>query len=180
VLNQGTYKGMIIGVDLGEASTGTPQIEVYVELSAQITEEGNSYVFDSRTVYLPVTDQTIGDSDNIGWVLKVLKHIGWSGKSFQDFDGIEGREITLYCKHEENQEGMEREKWSINVPRSQSLTSMNKKDRRSLDAKFKSALKWVQSDQTKTKAKKPTDKPKAIEEDVPVNLTPEDGEEIPF
>src|SRR5262245_19789442 len=70
-----------------------------------------------------------------GWVLSVLKHIGFKG----DFDRIievEGWRGMVWCKHEKYQSDTLRDRWEIDMPRSPKLVAKDLGAVRSLNTLF--------------------------------------------
>jgi hypothetical protein len=126
-----------------------------------------------RTIYMQLTDSTIGTADKAGWVLQTLQYLGFDRDSFGALDpDVEGHfsfvglECDAICKHD-TYGGKTREKWSVHRPgnggQGPAVTRMEKKAVRALDAKFGKVLKAAvkaKPEATAQESPKPEPKPK--------------------
>jgi hypothetical protein len=149
---QGKYKVRIEAQSLGENSKGNPELQLRLKILGYY-EKNEFCEIDAeypRTVYLVLTDATIGTSDKPGWVLQVLRALNFNGTSFAQLDpehkdavSFVGLEVDARCDHETWQ-GKEREKWSIlrdGGGSTKARKPLEKKSLRALDAKFSKLLK---------------------------------------
>jgi hypothetical protein len=153
--DKGKYRIRITDQSLGENRNGNPELQlrfdvIGIHTKAGVEEMNGEY---PRTIYLVMTDGTIGTADKPGWVLEVLRSLNFNGQSFAQLDpshekavSFVGLEIDARCDHEEY-DGREREKWSIVRPNASSTLApakpLEKKSLRALDAKFGKVLKAV-------------------------------------
>lgn len=104
-----------------------------------------------RTIFLTLTEGTLGTTEKPGWVMQNLTYLGFNGDSFAQLDpndkdaiSFVGLELDARCDHEDY-EGKEREKWNIIRPgggaSGPTTKPAEKKEVRALDSKFKSLLK---------------------------------------
>lgn len=175
-----------------DGTEGNPSLQIGIMPIGQYVDNEIEEVHSlyGRTVYLPLTDGTIGTLDNPGWVLMTLRFLGWQGTSFSELDPNEqpchsfvGLECDAICQHDEYQ-GKQREKWSIHRPRGQGEAigkTLDKKGLKSLDAKFGKVLKSTAKapistvkDQPKPEVKPA--RPSAKRPDPVNNQTPFEGE----
>lgn len=150
--DRGKYRVKVVDQKLGENSKGNPEIQLVVQPLGIYAADGQVSTMHfpyTRTIFLVLTEGTIGTADQPGWVLLTLQYMGFNGKSFGDLDGswkCVGNEYDAICAHEEY-EGKEREKWSIHRPASAGQgvahKPLEKKGLRALDAKFGKVLKAV-------------------------------------
>lgn len=114
----GLYHCVTTSASLGVAKTGTPQVVVELRIYAMYQNGPGLVDIDGpgATMYLPLTDKTLGTPSVPGWVYSALLMLGWSGESFTDLSSLVGREADFHCKHEEH-EGKMSEKWSLSGPR---------------------------------------------------------------
>lgn len=115
----GVYVCQVTDQALSKASTGTPQFVLKVKvLGKPDPKDPGSYIpvdqqYD-RTIFRTITDKTIP------YLTEDLKALGFTGSSFRYLDpNVEGAQIftgtilDCYCKHENDQRGDLRERWSI-------------------------------------------------------------------
>jgi hypothetical protein len=149
--DQGNYAVRIVGQSLTENKKGNPELQLTIKIVGQYAADGELHPIDSefnRTIFLTLTDGTIGTADRPGWVLEVLQYLGFTGASLAALDpddkhhvSFVGRECNAYCKVE-TYEGKEREKWNISRPReAKPAAPIDKKKLRGLDARFGKTLK---------------------------------------
>jgi hypothetical protein len=148
-----------------------------------------------RTIFLPLSEGTIGTAENPGWVLLTLRYLGWKGESFAELDpsnspchSFVGVECDAICQHDEYQ-GKQKEKWSIFRPRQQGEgygKPIDKKGLKTLDAKFQKALrattKFAQdiSKLPKVEPKKKEKVPAQPQGDAWEGHDPDPNSDIPF
>jgi hypothetical protein len=151
--DRGRYQGKIVNQILGENSKGNPELQLVVQPTAMYDEKGEpcklSFPY-SRTIYLVLTEATIGTPETPGWVVQTLNALGFNGKSFGELEPGQpdswsciGQAVDLRCDHDEY-EGKEREKWSIARKPNTNGTptkTLEKKSLRALDAKYGKVLK---------------------------------------
>lgn len=120
-----------------------------------------------RTIFLPITEATLGTTDKPGWVLQTLQWLGFTGASFalldpasDDHQSFVGKEMDALCKHESYQ-GKDREKWSFLRGGGDGFKAKqaSSKEVRGLDAKFAKLLKTLQGTPSKTPAPRPEEQP---------------------
>lgn len=157
----GRYKVRITGQALTENRGGNPELQLRILPVAQYVngkESGISTDFE-RTIFLTFTDKTIGlSATEPGWVLVVLRTLGWKGTSFFEFaddhadkHSFVGLEVNALCQHKAGQRyengqlvstGDNVEKWSFTTKREpKPVTPAGKKTFKSLNTKFSKILK---------------------------------------
>ncbi len=120
----GRYQALITDQNLVENNKGNPELQLSIQPTAYQNEYGEWIIINvpPRTIFLTLTDKTIGTPESPGWVLGVLHYLGWRGTSFDTLDKntpghhVFDNEIEALCNNEE-WEGRTREKWSIATPR---------------------------------------------------------------
>jgi hypothetical protein len=140
--NEGTYRAKIGMAQLTEAKNEkkTPQVEITLELLAELDDKGEEYAprrsqFPPR-IFLALTEATMGTPSQPGWVAQVLAHIGFKG-NFEHIAEVEGWEGLVYCSHQEDQNGKEQDRWSINMgERKPQLVPKDKAQIRKLNTLF--------------------------------------------
>lgn len=146
----GRYRVRIVGQVLAENKKGNPELQLKIQPIGYY--EQSEYVEHDfpypRTVYLTLTEGTIGTPDKPGWIMELLRFMGFEGSSFGQLDP-EAKDAVSFVGHEHDAicavgdyEGREREKWSIYRGGSgEAAKPMEKKGIKALDAKFKALLK---------------------------------------
>jgi hypothetical protein len=175
---EGKYKARITGQTIGENKKGNPEIQLYIQPIGYYTPQGleaGSYQWE-RTVFLTLTDKTIGTEKDPGWIMKLLWFLGFEGKSFAQLDqdheqphSFVGQEVDALCQHD-NYQGKAIEKWSILTGGAQrpAVKALANKGLRALDAKFGKVLKGHAPDAARVQeAKQPPTgcQPEATEAD---------------
>jgi len=116
----GRYWGKVVNQQLGESSTGKPQIVITFQVMGRVNAAdpegellpcGENY---ERSVFRSITDKTID------WTMRDLATLGFTGTSFKQIDlgspnacDLRGHELAFSCQHGTNQEGKPREEWSV-------------------------------------------------------------------
>lgn len=158
----GRYRLRILSAALGESGTGNPQIEIVVGPTGEDGEAGSP-----RRVYLTLTDATLGTPQNPGWVWETLAFLGFTGPSFADLDPLVGRECEGQCKHEPDDKGEMREKWSIFRGSSGPKTALPPQGLKRLDSKFAGLLRGAGGPQPARPAQPVPARPPASDDDIP-------------
>lgn len=139
----GRYRLKTIGAALGESKkTGTPQVEINVEVQGYYDPEGGfRECGGDRTIFMALTEGTLGTPADPGWVYLALLDLGWAGKSFTELSALAGHVRDGECKHDEH-EGKASEKWSLYRRRvAEPQRPAQAQTVRSLNAKFAGLLK---------------------------------------
>lgn len=138
----GRYRLKTLGAALGESKSGNPQIEINVEILGYHDPEGGfRECSGDRTVYLSLTDATLGTPSDPGWVYQTLLDLGWDGRSFVELDSLAGHVRDGDCKHDE-WDGKTVEKWGIYRRRiAQPQRPAQNQTVRQLNARFSGLLK---------------------------------------
>lgn len=148
----GNYIGEITAQGLSKASTGNSQIVIRVKVlgtvaaNGSFTQEPFQY---ERTIFQTITPNTIDR------VADILEKLGYTGKGFGPFDpshpqhqSLVGKEVDLFCNHENDLKGELREKWGISTGgggKALELTPLNPKELRELDSLFGRNLRTTTS-----------------------------------
>ena len=179
---QGKYKVLIAGQQLGENKRGNPEVQLVIQPLGYFTRQGLEELATdfTRTIYLTLTPQTVGTEGKPGWVLETLRYLGFNGTSFAELDprhpnhiNLTGQEVEALCNHNTHQ-GKQREDWSILRPRNGApIKELEKKGLRALDAKFGKVLKA-------TAAKAAAREPTAAEAPADGAPAENDNDNIPF
>jgi hypothetical protein len=145
--DEGKYRCRITAQALGKAKTGTPQfilkfLVLGVSLGEQEYDQTTQY---ERTMYRAITEKTIEyvkeDLQAIGFNRESFKYLDPNQNDFQDFTGAE---LTMYCSHENDQNGDMRERWGIDRgARGLKVDPLEPKGMRELDALFGKHLKGL-------------------------------------
>lgn len=154
----GRYRLKTLGAALGESKGGTPQIELGVEVLGFYVPDG-SFVEGGgdRTIYLALTDGTLGTPDSPGWVYQQLLDLGWEGRSFVELGPLAGHVRDGECKHEAY-EGKVAEKWSLFRRRgAEAQRPIQDRSLRQLNSKFAGLLKLGKAKQAQPQAAQQAD-----------------------
>lgn len=102
LMPEGQYQGNVISAEWGSTSSGNPQIVVTFALAEGV----------NRTVYIVMTDKTMGTDENgkPRMAQQMLNTLGWNGDDPPTFQKNEN--IPLWMKHDAY-EGKTKEKWQI-------------------------------------------------------------------
>lgn len=143
----GKYIGKVIQQGFTKAKTGTTQFVLRVKVLGYPNEDG-SYTPDAhqyeRTIYMPITDKTID------FVAQTLEYLGYNRPGFGPLDpshpqhqSFVDNQVDLYCAHEADQNGEQRERWRIDrgMGSGAKLDPLSPKEVRELDALFGKAIR---------------------------------------
>ena len=186
----GKYQALIVGQSLGENTMGNPEVQLRIKPIGIYDRTGEVSNFDGpyeRTIYLVLTDATLGTPDKPGWVMQLLQFLGFNGTSFSQLDpahpqaiDFTNKEVDAVCQVE-TYEGKDREKW--NILRGGSNNSPAKplpnKAIRGLDAKFGKLLKSFRGIPAPNSQANPTSTATTAAES-PNDAFARDAQEIPF
>lgn len=168
----GRYRVKIVGACLGESkSSGTPQVEIGIQVEGLYTN-GTLHRADGpdRTVYLSLTEGTLGSASEPGWVWQTLTDLGFVGPTFADLQPLVGQVRDAQMETQEYN-GSSQEKWSIYRRRgSTAMRPAEPKTVRQLGAKFGGLLKTV-----KPTRPQPQPEPKMQEEAQEAEAPPATG-----
>ncbi len=158
--DEGRYLARITNQTFGENKNGNPEVQLTIKPVGQYAEQDKKVYEISdgtareRTIYLTLTEATIGSLDKPGWVLQTLNFLGFRGESFRELDPAEeghhsfvGLEVDALCQHKE-WNGNNQERWSILRPNGTKaeVKRLEKKSIRGLDAKYGKLLKKLAKD----------------------------------
>jgi hypothetical protein len=99
----------------GSRKSNSPQIAItfavlgFYDHDRQLVEIENA---PDRTLYLPLSEATVGTPGNHGWVTDTLIDLGFVGPSFRDLDPLAGQERDATLRIEQY-EGKDQERWKI-------------------------------------------------------------------
>ena len=107
----GCYKVQITSQMFVEATTGNPMFVLKFKVLECIEPFNDNLVQYERKCFLAITDKTyqrvIEDLKAIGFPGETLKKLHPATPGFHDFVG---RDLEMYCTHEEDREGHQRER----------------------------------------------------------------------
>lgn len=113
---EGYYMGQITAQAMTKASTGNPQFVLKFRVIETSKGEHVTRQYE-RTVYRTITDKTMQ------YFEKDLQTLGFNGSSLRELDpnnqnhqSFIGQTAEFSCKHEPDNNGDDREKWSIAWP----------------------------------------------------------------
>lgn len=149
----GKYRVRVTKQQFGENKNSNPELQLAIKpIGIYEGEEPSDMegLYD-RTIFLTLTEGTLGTAEKPGWVMTTLLFLGFNGTSFAQLDpehtkaiSFVGKEFDARCDVEEYQ-GKEREKWNVLRPGTGSGGPATKpiatKAVRALDAKFGKLLK---------------------------------------
>jgi len=144
--DEGSYVAEVLGQGLGKAKTGTMQFVLGIRILGRPRTDGDIDLAPqkyTRTIYMYFTEASIS------FVVEALRALGYTEDSFGPLDpghpqhqSFVGQQIDVYCKHEIDQAGEVREKWSVSRGMPGVITEpLNAKEVRELDALFGKALR---------------------------------------
>lgn len=187
--NEGRYRVKITGQALTENKKGNPEVQLTilpVGWYEPQSDKPEPYAFQfPRTIFLTLTDATIGDEKAPGWVLHTLHYLGFRGTSFAALDPnvdgafvFVGMELDATCRHD-TYEGKTREKWAIlRSGEARATKAIEKKAIRQLDSRFSKVLKSMAAKPAPAGAVDPAGEAELAAE-TPADATPA-ASDIPF
>lgn len=167
----GLHVGEITSQALTKAATGNMQFILGVKVLG--TPFGDSYEPHSkqyiRTIYWTITEKTMP------FIVEKLQALEFEGTKFSQLDpssadhiSLIRKQVDLWCKHEDTQDGGVKERWDIsNGGAAKAVEPLTQRETRNLDAMFGKALT----------AGKPPAKAAAVQHTEDVGITDDD---IPF
>ncbi len=154
----GRYACKVVDQALGEAGTGNPQFVLRFQVlglvdpadPSRYIAAGQQY---ERTHYRTITDKTIQ------YFAEDLKLLGFKGDSFRlldpnadGFHDFRGMDIDMWCAHENDREGHQREKWGVARQGSTlDVKPLEAKKARDLDNLFGKHLKAIKPNAAPTR-----------------------------
>jgi hypothetical protein len=175
----GRYACKVVSQALGESSTGKPQFALRFQVMGQVDPADPSRFIPARqqyerTHYRAITEKTIP------YFIEDLKVLGFQGDSFRGLDSntegfhdFRGQDVDMWCSHEPDQEGNQREKWGIaRQGGSLELKALEPKKVRELDNLYGKHLKGMKANGVPKPATAPaqavpTDPMGIMDDDVP-------------
>jgi hypothetical protein len=108
------FKCRIVSAGLGKSLGGGDQIEIFIDVLG--LQRDNQYHpaephWPGRSVFLTLTEGTLGTASQPGWVALLLKWLGFVGPSFNDLAPLKDKEVYCTVKHDDFS-GEPKEKWS--------------------------------------------------------------------
>lgn len=115
----GRYACKITDQAMGEAGTGNPQFVLRFKVMGLVDPADPTRFIPAqqqfeRTFYRTITEKTID------YFVEDLKTLGFTGDSFRlldpkvdGFHDFRGADVDMWCAHEDDPKGGQREKWSI-------------------------------------------------------------------
>lgn len=186
---KGKYRAHVIGQALTESKNGTPQFELEVQIDGKYVND-DDYEEDNtegwRTIYLSLTDATIGTPTQPGWVVALLKELGFAGPSFAQLDpeakdahDFIDLEIDVFNSPAEWQ-GTMREKWSIITGGERTKSKMEPAKVRQLDAKHRGVFSRSAPAPSPSPRSSTSKRSTPAKRPEPATVTGGSEEEIPF
>jgi len=138
---EGLHVGEIRQHGIGKAKTGTTQIVWRVKIlglpDGEVSYAPHRQQYE-RTIYMAATEKTAA------FVGETLEAIGYDGERVSQLDpthpnhvSMIGKQVNLWCKHEDDQEGNPRERWQFSRGASTlELPQLSAKEVRELDSLF--------------------------------------------
>jgi hypothetical protein len=136
-----------------------------------------------RSIYMYITKATMP------FFTETLKTLGFEGTKITQLDKEEpgshsfvGDQINVWCKHEDDLEGNQRERWQVSrAPQLLQVPPINKKAGRELDSMFAAALRDNRGPKTKVAQDRGGD-PGITDADLPGNMQGDniDDSDLPF
>lgn len=165
---KGRYRIEIIGQTLTKNKNNNPEFQInfkflgYYDANKELVESTCDDA--NRTVFLVLTPQTIGTPQSPGWVLSLLRELGFEGTSFaqlsldhEDAFSLVGKQLDANCDLDMYQNKL-REKWYLQTGKGRPLAQpMNKQDLKSLsglDSVLKGSATAKKADKPKGPGKK--------------------------
>ena len=142
---EGRYRARIGLAKLVKSKSGNMQIRMSLEILGRYSNDGQQLHPCSHegqyapSMYLTITDQTMGSADQPGWLYDTLTHMGFNG-DFASLAIVEGYEGDFVCKHEADLKGQFRESWSLQRPRSEG-PDVDKSEIRQLNTRYSRLFK---------------------------------------
>ena len=148
----GRYQATIVAQALAENKKGNPELQLTIKPTAFFRGENEVDPIDDgfpRTVFLTMTDQTMGNPASPGWVLQTILSLGFDREDLGDLSpdkpghfSFIGKQVDAVCQHGD-WNGNAREKWSIRRPGNNGVVArpLDKKQTTSLNSRFGKALK---------------------------------------
>jgi hypothetical protein len=147
--DEGRYLVEVTDQGFSEAKTGTPQFVLRFKVLGTPDPDGDPQGFEpdsmqyERTFYRAITEKTIP------YLTDELAILGFQGTSFRELDkstpnfhDFTGLRVEMICKHENDREGVLRERWSLSIRgAAPTLEPMEQSKLRKLDTLFGASLK---------------------------------------
>ena len=176
----GRYACKVVDQGLGKTGTGKPQFALRFQVLGLVDPMDPSKYIPAaaqyeRTHYRTITEKTIP------YFIEDLKALGFRGESFKDLDkqtggfhDFRGQDVDMWCSHETDQNGNQREKWGVaRQGGAMELKPLESKEARELDNLFGKHLKGMRYDPA-APAPPPTTRP------VPENSFDVTDDDVPF
>jgi hypothetical protein len=183
--DEALYQVKVVDQNMCENSKGNPQLELtirpiglYVETTNDETGAREKRLKEEdfavdRIIFMVMTDATMGDNDNPGWVAQTLAWLGLEGGEVSRLDKDHKKHFSLIrkvfdarCSYE-TWNGKEREKWQIQHGESGTKNkALDKAGLKSLDARFGKAVKGAAESMTDDQKKAAATSSRA-EKDIP-------------
>lgn len=195
----GLYYGRITQQALSASGTGTPQLVLRVKiLGIPDAVSGDVEPIKSqfeRTIYISLTEKTLP------FVIETLGILGFTGTKISQLDpaapngqSLIGKEVDLWCSHEEDMKGDMRERWQISKgSQAIEVRAIDPKKSRALDNLFGKALsankaaekiatrKAAPAEEDVDQSKSGYANPEISDSEIPANfLGEEEDENLPF
>jgi hypothetical protein len=147
----GVYVAKVVQQGLTKASTGNTQFILRFRVEGKpdpVDPESMQAVAEfERTIWMTITEKTVerivGDLRNLGYRAESFGPLDPSHPSHESFVG---NQIEVYCKHEADQSGNQRERWQLNrAAAAIEIKPLEAKEVRQLDMMFGRALKGTPS-----------------------------------
>jgi len=187
---EGRYRARISAARIGKAKSGTDQVEFDLELLG-IYEEAQGDSDDNlveckrgrfpNTVWLSLTEATMGTASQPGWVAQTLQYLGFDG-NFDNVEQLVGWEGDFLCQYEDSLKGGQRERWSVWRGGTRTAKPVEQKTVRTLKTRFSNLFKTPAAKAAEKPAKKVRAKAEAPVEAEPATHSEEapSGGTIPF
>ena len=136
----GRHTGKIVKHGFSKANTGTAQFYLTARIMADDNGKPHANQYE-RTIYRPLTEKTMP------YLVEMLDQLHFKGFSLSQLDpghsqhvSMAGQTIELWCKHENDQEGILRERWQLSMTRnSAQITPISADEAKQLDGMFTQA-----------------------------------------
>lgn len=141
----GLHVGEITSQAVTKASTGTKQFVIGVKILGAVNVKGEMVAHRqqyNRSIFWAVTEKTVP------FVIEKLNTLEFEGTAASQFDphhphhvSMVGRQVDLWCRHEQRQSGEWGEKWDVSTGGGgREYEELPAKEMRELDALFGKAL----------------------------------------